>query len=195
MGLRQTKKDQTRSQLVEAAFTLIEKQGFQQTTINEIAAAVNVSPRTFLRYFPTKDDVVVGWLDFIMAVLPSTLAQGSADEPIADALMRSARAMVGTYQTRGSFLNKIEDIITTSPTLQMRKQQRIEALVEDVSDALAGVYGTRYSPLALDLYAGVAVSLCRAAIREWIRTGGQEEILAILDRAAGKVNMRLISDE
>lgn len=189
MGLRQTKKEQTRSQLIEAAFTLIDKKGFQQTTINEIASAVNVSPRTFLRYFPTKDDVVVGWLDFIMAVLPSTIAQASADEPIVDALMRSARAMVGTYQTRGSFLNKIEDIITTSPTLQMRKQQRIEALVEDVSEALVEVYGVRYSPFVLDIYAGLVVSLCRAAIREWIRTGGEEEIIVILERAADSVNM------
>lgn len=161
MGFRENKKKQTRSELIEVAFALIEKQGYQQTTINEIADAVNISPRTFLRYFPTKDDVVVGWLDAIMETLPTTLSTATSSEPMVDALMRSAQEMLRSYQMQGPTCHKIEEIIATSKTLQARKQQRSEALVSEVSNVLSTVYGKQYDTLVLDIHAGVIVSLCR----------------------------------
>lgn len=187
MGLRESKKDQTRSQLLDAALTLIEKQGYQQTTVSEIAAAVNVSPRTFLRYFPTKDDVVVGWLDHIMGVLPAAILASKADEPVIESLMRSAREMLSTYQAKGAFLDWIEEIIATSTTLQMSKQQRIEALAGDVSEALKTVYGEEYDDLVLDVYAGATVALTRGSILEWQRRRGKEDILSIYERAAASI--------
>lgn len=190
MGLRESKKGQTRSQLLDAALALIAKQGYQQTTVNEIAAAVNVSPRTFLRYFPTKDDVVVGWLDEIMNVLPTALSDTAASAPPVEALMRAARKMLATYQAKGPFLHRIEDIVATSTNLRMRKQQRIEALVTDVSEALEAAYGARYSPLILDVYAGATVALCRATIREWLSKGGKGDILPTFERAAEVLRLK-----
>jgi AcrR family transcriptional regulator len=188
VGLRERKKDQTRSQLLDAALALIEKRGYQQTTLNEIAAMVNVSSRTFLRYFPTKDDVVLAWLDDIMGVLPSALSEAAPRKSLNAALKAAAREMLATYQAKGAFLFRIEEIIATSATLQMRKQQRIEALVAHVSDALKATYGDRYSDLTLDVYAGVAVSWCRASIRAWLATEG-EDILTFFERAARSVKL------
>jgi AcrR family transcriptional regulator len=56
-GLRERKKQRTRATLVDAAIELCLKQGYDQTTVEQIAAAADVSPRTFSRYFPTKDAV------------------------------------------------------------------------------------------------------------------------------------------
>src|SRR5919198_4310558 len=57
-GLRERKKAQTRDALVECALELFERQGYDTTTIEDIAAAANVSPRTFFRYFDSKLDIV-----------------------------------------------------------------------------------------------------------------------------------------
>ena len=58
-GLRERKKQRTRAMLVDAAVTLCIENGYDNTTVEQIAAAADVSPRTFSRYFPTKDSVMI----------------------------------------------------------------------------------------------------------------------------------------
>ena len=58
-GLRELKKQRTRSAIQEAALDLIDRQGYDATTCEQIAAAAEVSGATFFRYFPTKEDVVL----------------------------------------------------------------------------------------------------------------------------------------
>jgi AcrR family transcriptional regulator len=62
-GLRERKKQRTRSMLIDAAVQLCEKQGFEKTTVDQIAAVADVSPRTFSRYFATKDAVILAMID------------------------------------------------------------------------------------------------------------------------------------
>ena len=62
-GLRERKKRRTRAALIEAAAELCVRQGFDKTTVDQIAAAADVAPRTFSRYFPNKESVVAAITD------------------------------------------------------------------------------------------------------------------------------------
>lgn len=89
LGLRDRKKMRTRDTIRREAMRLIDENGYASTTIEQIAAAADISPSTFFRYFPTKesvliandlDQVTVGALEAQPATLPSVQAFRNALE-------------------------------------------------------------------------------------------------------------------
>jgi AcrR family transcriptional regulator len=88
-SLRERKKAATRVQLMNVALRLFEAQGFDDTTVDEIAAAAEVAPRTFFRYFPTKVDVLFADHPEEIALIRDTLAARAPDETVIDALRRA----------------------------------------------------------------------------------------------------------
>lgn len=191
MGLRERKKDQTRRQLLEAALVLIGRQGFEETTINQIAAAVDISPRTVLRYFPTKEDVIVSWVEDGMAVFLSCLNTRPADEPDHLSLLACARELLNLYQERANFYLTIERVIASSSVVSARKHEMSAALGEKVSQVLANRANvSQTSSLAHDLYPAVIFSMLRVVIRAWVSMDGQRPLLDIFDETAALIQFR-----
>ncbi|GAA2677773.1 TetR family transcriptional regulator [Streptomyces lunalinharesii] len=85
-GLRERKKQRTRDALIRAALELFTERGYEATTIDEIAEAVDVSQRTFFRYFANKQDVVFAVQDMVEARFIEELHARPADEPPLSAL-------------------------------------------------------------------------------------------------------------
>ncbi|MFI0374399.1 TetR family transcriptional regulator [Actinomadura sp. 1N219] len=85
-GRRERKKQRTREALVDAAFSLFAEKGFDATTVEEIADAVDVSSRTFFRYFASKEDVALTFQEEQTHAVMAALAARPADEPIMTAL-------------------------------------------------------------------------------------------------------------
>src|SRR5580693_4380332 len=92
-GLAERKKARTRRQLAEAAAELFYERGYAATTIDDIAAAVDLSPRTFFRYFPTKEDLVVALgatsLDLFLDALRNRPLEESLQVAVREAVRQS----------------------------------------------------------------------------------------------------------
>ncbi len=88
-GLRERKKRRTRATLIDAAVELCVQQGYDNTTVEQIAAAADVSPRTFSRYFPTKDAVILAVVDEVAEYVADALARQPYDITEHDALVRA----------------------------------------------------------------------------------------------------------
>ncbi|OBF91250.1 TetR family transcriptional regulator [Mycobacterium sp. 852002-51152_SCH6134967] len=83
LGLRERKKLRTRATIRREAFRLIQERGYQATTVEQISAAADISPRTFSRYFPTKEAVLISD-DHIPPIIDAFVA-APADMSVIDA--------------------------------------------------------------------------------------------------------------
>ena len=92
-SLRQRHVDRTRAALAAAAVELFAEHGFAATTVDEIAARADVAPRTFFRYFPTKDDLLAEPARVMSARMRAALRDVPIDLPDAAALRTAVLAL------------------------------------------------------------------------------------------------------
>ncbi|MFJ2031271.1 TetR family transcriptional regulator [Streptosporangium sp. NPDC087985] len=181
-GLRERKKQKTRLALVDAALDLFTTQGYEATTVDQIAAAVEVSPRTFFRYFATKEDVALCLpLDGLEVVL-TELAARPAEEPPFTALSHALRALVsmvaeGDLADRARFL-RARELIDTTPTLFAGSVRR---MMENERRLVAEI-ARRESIPPDDLLAHFVVTLFTAVTRvglEFCEPDGSHDLTAL----------------
>ena len=124
-GLRERKKIRTRSTLVDAAAELCLRQGYDNTTVEQIAAAAEVSPRTFSRYFPTKDAVIGAIIVDVAQIVADELARQPFGITEYEAMLRAHVAAMqrdGTGVVRTANFNRMAaliQIVNSSASLAM----------------------------------------------------------------------------
>ncbi len=89
VGLRERKKQRTRATLVDVAARLCAQQGYERTTVDQIAAAADVSPRTFSRYFPNKEAVIGALMEETSEYVAAALIRQPHDITEHEALVRA----------------------------------------------------------------------------------------------------------
>lgn len=168
LGLRERKKQRTRATLIDAAIELSDRQGFELTTVDQIAAVADVSPRTFSRYFATKDAVMLAFIDEVVEMVALELDGQPDDIGDIEALYRShVQAFIATTTAPPNALTADRllasaRIITSSATLMYAAAQfRTNA----VNAALAKRMGVPGDHPRLQLTAAVWSSIIMSALR------------------------------
>jgi len=187
IGLRERKKARTRAAIQAEAMRLFRDQGYQATTVEQIAEAAEVSPSTFFRYFPTKEDVVL-WDDFDPVIVEAFRERPESETPIT--------AMRAAFETAFERISP-DDLarVRERTRLTMAVPELRAASLEQFSgtvELLASIVGERVGKPANDLsvlalagaVVGVAMSVMLAA------TGDPDaDMVALLDQA-----MRLLEE-
>src|ERR1700712_5338005 len=162
--------DRTRNALLEAALNLFSANGYDETTTDEIAESAGLSPRTFFRYFPTKESVLFfGEYDFIDAVSGVYLAQPEE--------MSDFEAMANSFALLAPGLKRIRkriaqyhEAVASSLVLLGRERRNHEANAETVAKVIAE---RRRLPTPDDecrLLASVGMLLVERALNRWLAT-------------------------
>lgn len=183
-GLRERHRRRTAADLEEAALTLFSERGFDAVTIDDIAAAADVSRRTFFRYFASKEDVILSDHPKRLDELEVALDRRPAEEPALTALRHAIMSLAGTYEEEREHMLRRFSLMTTTPALEARSlclQRNWETAVTDMLAARMGV-----DP-AQDLRPGVVAATTMAAMRvataNWLASGGQGDLLVIVAEA------------
>jgi AcrR family transcriptional regulator len=189
-GLRERKKARTREALQEAALDLFTRRGFDGTTVEEIADACEVSPRTFFRYFPTKEDVLFADSDARRDRLLAVLADQPPARPTFAALEAAMRALARDYRDDRAALVARSKVFQGSPQLQAYKaehQHGWEAAVVDALERRAVEHGEPVAREELQLIAAVATAAMRVSLDGWIADADGPDLDVRLDDAFGRL--------
>lgn len=169
LGLRERKKQRTRATLIDAAIELCERQGFEQTTVEQIAAIADVSPRTFSRYFATKEAVCLALVDDAIDLAAVELAALPAEMDHLEALCLASVTMyrntknAGIGELTASRLMCTLRIIMSSATL---RQATMEFRPHAVNVELARRMGVDLEDRSLRLVAAVWASIIMTALAD-----------------------------
>jgi AcrR family transcriptional regulator len=179
-SLRERKRLRTRRAIQEAALTLFAEQGFDDTTVEQIAERAEVATATFFRYFPGKADVALDFHDALLPVLWDAVVRRPAKE--SDFLaIKNAIKQVWLVEFDVELTARLAKIIALSPTLRRLSHDIGRGWVIGVSKALALRHGDDRAPEAFALRVRVALAVFSHAVGVWIADNCVDDLGDVID--------------
>ena len=181
-GLRERKKLKTRNAIQREAMRLFQEQGYEETTIEQIAEAVEISPSTFFNYFRTKEDVV--FYDPYDPLFISMLMAVPSDQPLGVALRRTvSEGLAAIFETDREVIVTRGKLIMEVPSLRARVWEELERSHELFSGVLAERTGRDPHDFELRVMTMMTIAAVYTAGIEWLRQGGRGDLLEFYNRA------------
>ncbi|HKE75652.1 MAG TPA: TetR family transcriptional regulator [Acidimicrobiales bacterium] len=162
LGLRERKKAETRQALSAAALRLAEELGPERVTVEAIAEASGVSPRTFFNYFSHKDDAILGISPDEPSVLLDDLVGRPAGEAPLAALRAATLAAAGRLEEQADELWARHRLTQAHPALAVRRTARFAEVERELVEVIARRTGLDPDR---DVYPALVVACALAAVR------------------------------
>jgi len=189
-GLRERKKARTRASLREHALRLFRLQGYQATTVEQIAAAAEVSPSTFFRYFPTKEDLVLQ--DDMDVRMIEAFEQQPFGLSVIAAVRAATREVFGSYTAADlDVLRETTRLTMTVPEIRSRALDEFARSIGAIAEAVGKRAGRPADDLAVRTVAGAVIGVIMSIMLPWEgwsegydfedRFGRIDEALALLE--------------
>jgi AcrR family transcriptional regulator len=188
--LRERKRRETRAALSLGALRLCVQRGWENVTVDDIAAAANVSPRTFRNYFSTKAEAVAaGHLELLLRVADELRAR-PAGEPMWTAIVNSVASQFEPPAQKSEMVADANRwlertrFVVTEPAIQGEVLKASAAAQVELAEVIAARTGARR---AKDLYpqvaAAVVTSVIGTVMDRWLRDGPSGPLLPQLRKA------------
>ena len=163
-GLRERKKADTREAIRAAAVDLFVARGFEDTTVDAIAEAADVSVRTVFRYFPTKEDLVFADVDADLDDLRSLLDARPPDEPVMTGVRAVVEVLAGRMESGYDDDVRLAPLLHDEPALRQRYLAVLDRVEETIADWARTRLGSAPGDLRPGLLAASMVSVQRVVV-------------------------------
>jgi AcrR family transcriptional regulator len=193
-GLRERKRRQTLRAITDAGLRLFLANGYDETTLDDIAAAANISRRTFFSYFESKEEILQAATDtgFIDALRTAFAGTDNRKETPFGVVRGELPRLVSRFENRWSIA--IEELLRSTDALRARKLAIFARMEQNVFDALREVWSDEDGE-ALRMVAMVSIGVMRVAQDSWWNERGKRSMAAHVRRgfATLKSNVVLVS--
>ncbi|MET9256793.1 TetR/AcrR family transcriptional regulator [Streptomyces sp. NPDC048182] len=181
-GLRERKKIRTREAIRTATWALVREQGYEATTIEQIADRAEVSPSTVFRYFPVKEDIVV--TDEHDEVMAAELAARPAGEPWRASLRHVLRKAVAAGIAEEPEVARLRTrLMAEVPAVRSRMLESMSATARLLAGALAERTGRDRDDLEVRVLSMSLVGGLTEVARYWAERGHEDDLTVLFDRA------------
>jgi AcrR family transcriptional regulator len=182
-GLTERNKSRTRRELAEAASRLFLERGYSSTTVQDIVDVVDVSPRTFFRYFPCKGDVVTAIASLSMDDSIDYLTEHEPSEPIGQVLRAMMTASLSRVYEDPVAARAFQVMLRDTPTLRGRWLEEQRRNRDRLADALRPWFAPDGHPLVRHLVAGAALLAVDEVMACWAEDPTNPDVLGLLHEA------------
>ena len=162
-GLRERKKARTRAAIRQHALRLFRGQGYAATTVEQIAAAAEVSPSTFFRYFPTKEDVVLQD-DFDERMFEAYRRQPPSLSPVAAFRASIKEGLATLTPAEWDQFREMTTLGMSVPEVRARIIDEMARTMDRIAEEMARRVGRSPDDLAVRVYAGAVIGVTMAAM-------------------------------
>lgn len=180
MGLRERKKILTMAAIEDAALRLFLERGYEQTSIQDIADAVVMSPRTFFRYLASKEDVLFEPTREVLDSAVVLLAQRSPNEPLYDALQAVLGRMAAAYQEQRERFYMMYQVLISTPMLASSTLSRFVSIEPELCDVIAEHWGSQVNNQRIPLIVATTLTAFRVAALSWLENKTEGDLSAMV---------------
>jgi AcrR family transcriptional regulator len=166
VGLRERKKARTKAAIQEHALRLFQEQGYDATTVEQIAEAAEISPSTFFRYFPTKEDVVV-WDDYDPMLIEAIRAQPAGLSPIQAIRGGLREAFSRIPPTEAARIRERSELSLAVPELRAASMVNLTTTMRLLAELVAERTGGEPDDFAVRTFTGAVFGVWLSVLFAW----------------------------
>jgi AcrR family transcriptional regulator len=179
-SLKQRRMARTKAEIQRCALKLFRKQGFEETTVSQIAEAAEVSPMTVFRYFATKEDIAL-WDDFDQALI-AEIRRAPRNEDVITLVATVLLISLGeaTEEARMAMFARLE-LAARTPALRARGFDNLYQTQQMVASVLGSA--NRKDQLRNSVAVGACLAAVSAALFQWAMGQGKDDPVALAREA------------
>ncbi|MEE1804216.1 MULTISPECIES: TetR family transcriptional regulator [unclassified Streptomyces] len=186
LTLRERKKLRTRVTIRRATYRLITEQGYEATTVEQIAEASEVSPSTVFRYFPTKEDIVLTNA-YDPAIAAALRARPAGESPLDSLRAVITEALERSVTHEPEELTERTRLLVRVPAVRARMTETMSVTAKLLADVLAERTGRDADDLDLRIFVAAVLSALREVTLHWGEHGCQGDPVALIHRALDRL--------
>jgi len=180
-GLRERKRRETLQRIAETGLKLFLANGYDATTLDDIAEAAGISRRTFFYYFKSKEDILLAWQSGVSDAIRTALLAESPDQAPLDAVRNALLKLASRQQPDDAIV--VDRLLRSTETLRASKQAKYVQQEEALFEALCEVWPQPKRRNALRLVAMVSIGALRLALEAWSQDDGKRPLAKYLQDA------------